>query len=54
MCKEYKVSDMVEFNRLLEREVYSSWWASYMCFGWTQKLAGKYFVWKVNRIMKKK
>lgn len=34
---------------ILAYEVRASWWAGYLSANWMQKLAARYFVWKVER-----
>ena len=34
---------------ILDYEIRSSWWASFVGFAWAQNLAGSYFGWKVRR-----
>ena len=33
---------------ILDYEIRSSWWASWIFWGWGQSLAAKYYAWKVN------
>ena len=34
---------------LLDYEIRSSWWASWIGWNWGQELSGKYFAWKTSR-----
>ncbi len=40
-------TDLVE--ALLAYELYASWWADRIPFRWAQRLAARYFAWKVAR-----
>lgn len=39
---------MISANQILDYEVKSSWWASFVFWGWGQELAASYFAWKVK------
>lgn len=41
--QEINISDFLDY------EIRSSWWASWIGCEWGQRLAGKYFAWKVKR-----
>ena len=40
---------MISRNQVLDYEVQSSWWASWVWWSWGRNLAGSYFAWKVKR-----
>lgn len=37
----------------LEYEVRSSWWSGFVCIGFLQELAARYYTWKVSRKMRR-
>lgn len=39
----------ISLSVLLDYEIRSSWWASWIGWNWGQKLSGSYFAWKVKR-----
>lgn len=47
--KEHQTSLNVSIKTFIDYEVRSSRWASKVSAPWLQKLAGKYFAWKVKR-----
>ena len=48
--KEETEQDLLNF--ILDYEIRSSTWAPYISIKWMQKIAGKYFCWKVRRKFK--
>lgn len=41
--KELSIQDVLDY------EIRSSWWASWIGWNWGQELAGKYFAWKTTK-----
>ncbi len=35
-------------REILDYEIMSSWWSSWISWGWAQSLAARYFAWKVR------
>lgn len=43
------MSKDLDLLKLLEYEIFSSWWAGWLPWSWTGEIESKYFLWKTQR-----